>query len=130
MSNSNLPEIVLKPSRTGLEKFLGSLEAKVMDIIWQNNAATVKRVLYFLSKERKYAYTTIMTVMNRLTNKSFLTRKKVSHAYHYKPTIGKAAFIDYAIKATIDGIKTDFPDALQKAQAQKPKKKKPRKKQR
>lgn len=109
------PQVVLRPARPGLEKFMGGLEAKVMDIVWANKNLTVKRAHYFLSKERTYAYTTVMTVMNRLVKKNFLTREKVSHSYQYTPVMGREEFIDYAIAETIVSLKADFPVAWDKA---------------
>lgn len=87
---------------------MGGLEAKTMEIIWANKNLTVKRVHYFLSRERQYAYTTVMTIMNRLVKKNYLTRQKVSHAYQYAPVMGRDEFIDYAIGNVVTSLKADF----------------------
>lgn len=109
------PQIVLHPDRPGLEKFMGGLEAKVMEIVWTNKSQTVKRVLHFLSKERTYAYTTVMTIMNRLVKKNFLTRQKVSHAYQYTPVMARDEFIDFAVGNIVVSLKADFHEAWDKA---------------
>jgi len=106
------PQIILHPDRPGLEKFMGGLEARVMEIIWANKSLTVKRVHYFLSKKRSYAYTTVMTIMNRLVTKCYLDRKKVSHAYEYTPLMSREEFLDYAVGGTVKSIKSDFAEVF------------------
>ncbi len=91
---------------------MGGLEARVMEIIWANKSLTVKRVHYFLSKKRSYAYTTVMTIMNRLVTKCYLDRKKVSHAYEYTPLMSREEFLDYAVGGTVKSIKSDFAEVF------------------
>lgn len=55
-----------------LLKILGPLELEVMKVIWIRKEATVQNVLTELNKQNDYAYTTIMTVMNRLDKKGLL----------------------------------------------------------
>ncbi len=107
---------------------MGGLEARVMEIIWVNKSLTVKRVHYFLSKERSYAYTTVMTIMNRLVTKHYLVRKKVSHAYEYTPLMSREEFLDYAVGGAVTSLKSDFADVFKRALAAGPKPKKPRRK--
>jgi predicted transcriptional regulator len=67
-----------------LLKILGPLELEVMKVIWTRQDATVQNVLTELNKQNEYAYTTIMTVMNRLDKKGILTRSKLGKGYLYK----------------------------------------------
>jgi len=72
------------PRKEGLERWLGSLETTIMDIIWDRGApCTVKYVFRTLADDR--AYTTIMTTMQRLAEKGILTRKRVGLSYQYTP---------------------------------------------
>ncbi|MBN2227324.1 MAG: BlaI/MecI/CopY family transcriptional regulator [candidate division Zixibacteria bacterium] len=108
MANRAEPTVFFRPARSGLAKFCGELEAKVMETVWANGAMTVKRALYFLNKDHRYAYTTIMTVMNRLVEKAFLTRTKQGHSFLYAPTMNKNEFLDYAIGAIITSLNEDY----------------------
>ena len=66
---------------------LGKLEATVMNIVWRATApATVRDVVETLQRDRAIAYTTVMTVMDNLHSKGFLTRERVGRAYVYKAT--------------------------------------------
>ncbi|MCM3169548.1 MULTISPECIES: BlaI/MecI/CopY family transcriptional regulator [Peribacillus] len=70
---------------TALLKILGPLELEVMKVIWTRKEGTVQQVLTELNKQHNYAYTTVMTVMNRLEKKGILTRSKLGKGYVYKP---------------------------------------------
>lgn len=70
---------------------LGDLEAVVMDHLWSaDDGLTVREVLKRLDREPPLAYTTVLTVMDNLHRKGFLTRQKEGRAYRYLPTKGRA----------------------------------------
>lgn len=63
---------------------LGQLEAAVMDLLWAwERPALVREVLEDLQRDRKIAYTTVMTVMENLHRKGLLTRERDGRAYRY-----------------------------------------------
>jgi predicted transcriptional regulator len=68
---------------------LGPLEQDVMDCVWDNKRATVREVYTCLKKNRKIAYTTVMTVMARLVEKKYLNRKMKEKTYTYTPKVSK-----------------------------------------
>lgn len=83
---------------------LGPLEREIMDSIWQTNEITVREVHSSLKKKRDVAYTTIMTVMGRLVDKGFLTRKKQGKAYLYFPKKTKGQTAKGEIKRIVDSL--------------------------
>lgn len=114
--NQNI-SITFKPSGSGLAKFFGRLEAEVIDIVWKNAPVTIKRVLYFLNQvqDHDYAYTTVMTVMNRLVNKNILERDKKSHSFVYTPLISKDKFLKLATESIVDSLYADYRAITNKA---------------
>ena len=65
---------------------LGDLEAVVMDRLWSwGRSATVREVFEDIETERKIAYTTVMTVLDNLHTKGWLTREMDRRAYRYEP---------------------------------------------
>lgn len=70
-----------KPTLFQLEKSLGPLEEKVLFAVDENK--TPRDVLQTLNKEKKYAYTTIMTVLDKLYKKGYLKREKIKKTYSY-----------------------------------------------
>src|SRR5450755_1364421 len=62
---------------------LGPLEVAVMEILWDRGESNVHQVV--LSLERRLAYTTVMTTLDRLYKKGLLDRRKSERAYIYSP---------------------------------------------
>ena len=72
---------------------MGQLESTVMDLIWASGtSATVREVLAQMDREPPLAYTTVMTVMDNLHRKGFLTRTKEGRAYRYHPSKSRADY--------------------------------------
>ena len=63
---------------------IGQEELAVLQFILDNHPATVREVAEHFAKQGK-ARTTILTVMERLRTKKFLTRKKIGNSYCYSP---------------------------------------------
>jgi len=65
---------------------LGELQKAVMEIVWELGEATVNQVRDRLGKRRKLAYTTVLTVMQKLDKSGWLTHREEGRAYVYQPT--------------------------------------------
>lgn len=69
----------------------GDLEAVVMEHLWTaEHPLTVRDVLERIDREPPLAYTTVMTVMDNLYRKGFLSRERQGRAFRYQPTKGRA----------------------------------------
>lgn len=69
---------------------LGELERAVMDHLWDTGEAqTVRQVHQALSTRRELAYTTVMTVLQRLARKSLVVQIRDDRAHQYAPTNGR-----------------------------------------
>src|SRR3954452_20384880 len=68
---------------------------------------TVRQVFDRLSRERDLAYTTVMTVLDRLAKKGVVTQERADRAYRYQPAQTReemtAAVMLDALSATPDG---------------------------
>ncbi|NYI05729.1 BlaI/MecI/CopY family transcriptional regulator [Allostreptomyces psammosilenae] len=72
---------------------LGDLEDAVMTRIWTwNRPVTVREVLDDLLLERDIAYTTVMTVMDKLHQKGWLRREREGRAFRYAPVATREAY--------------------------------------
>ena len=72
------------------------LESEVMDAIWDaSRPVSVREIVDTLNERRPepLAYTTVMTVMNRLAAKNVLTRQGERRSYVYEATASDAAGI-------------------------------------
>ena len=57
-----------------------------MKVVWDRGSATVRDVYEELLKQRKIAYTTVMTMMGILEQKGRLTKEDADRAYVYHPS--------------------------------------------
>lgn len=96
----------------GLNRFFGSLEAKIMDIIWAKGRVTIKEVHEMIDDENPISKNAVMTVMTRLVEKEYLIREstgkgraKVSHFYAPQT---KEQFITEQTRAVTDSLFADF----------------------
>ena len=67
---------------------LGDLERSVMETLWDagDGWLTVREVHDRLSRSREIAYTTVMTVLDRMTRKQIVERERTGRAWRYRPT--------------------------------------------
>ena len=70
---------------------LGPLEREILHIVWDRGAASVKAVHEQILKdpERELAYTSVTTVLNRLTKKGWLSCDKQNRSFVWQPLISK-----------------------------------------
>lgn len=71
---------------------LGELEQTIMEAIWRSGSASGREVFSILAKKRDLAYTTVMTVMNRLVDKGILDRKENGKQFVYRARFSKDAY--------------------------------------
>jgi len=69
---------------------LGDLERAVMDELWDSERPqTVRQVHEALAAHRDLAYTTVMTVLQRLARKNLVLQLRNDRAHRYAPTHGR-----------------------------------------
>jgi BlaI family transcriptional regulator, penicillinase repressor len=62
-------------------------EFEVMEVLWKMGEATVKQVRKALSKDKKLAYTTVATLLNRLRERGYVDAEERNFAYVFRPII-------------------------------------------
>ena len=73
-----------------------------MKSLWRRRSAQVKDVQPDLLPDRELAYTTVMTVMDRLFKKGILRRTKKSRAHLYEPVYSEAEVRADAVTGLVD----------------------------
>jgi predicted transcriptional regulator len=72
-------------------RVFGELEAVVMDQLWSlGGQATVREVFERLREARSIAYTTVLSTMDNLHRKGYLTREREGKAYRYHTVLSHA----------------------------------------
>ena len=69
----------------------GELEARVMDVLWADDAWMTPREVHaaITTPRRALAYTTVMTILVRLWTKGMLDREQHGRAYAYRPVASR-----------------------------------------
>jgi predicted transcriptional regulator len=71
----------------------GELEAVIMQMVWDHaGPVTVRDLFSELSGEREIAYTTVMSTMDNLHRKGWLSRSKDGKAYRYTATASREEY--------------------------------------
>ena len=70
---------------------LGPLEAEILNIIWELSSATVKDVhdRILSDPDRELAYTSVATVLRRLTEKGWLKCDKEGRTFYWQPLVSR-----------------------------------------
>ena len=65
---------------------LGHLQRASMEIVWELGEASVHEVRNRMKREKKLAYTTVLTAMQKLEKAGWLQHKNKGKVYIYSPT--------------------------------------------
>ena len=79
------------------------LELLCLRALWSLGEGNVKAVRQIVAESRPLAYTTIMTVLDRLVRKGMLARRKVGRSYAYAPQATRDAARRAAVRELLDG---------------------------
>lgn len=85
-----VPKFLIRGFRSPKEAVaasLGNLERKTLNEVWRLKEASVRQIVE--SFEDRFAYTTVMTTLDRLYKKGFLTREKSGKAFLYSPRLSE-----------------------------------------
>ncbi|MEK5484295.1 MULTISPECIES: BlaI/MecI/CopY family transcriptional regulator [unclassified Viridibacillus] len=97
-----------KMNESGLNRFFGPLEAKIMDILWNDVEMTIKDVQQTLDQEKLTNFNTVMTVMNRLVEKGILQKRTEGRSSLYKPVLSRDDFLNTQSKEMTNELIDEF----------------------
>ena len=101
---------VSPPRRAVLD--LAPLELDCMNTLWPMGEGTVREIRDGLAPRRPRAYTTIMTIMDRLARKGVVERRKVGRAYMYRPNLSAEEARAQALSQVVDNVFGGSKEAL------------------
>jgi predicted transcriptional regulator len=62
-------------------------ELEVLKVLWDRGPATVREVMEVLNRDRERAYTSVMSLMNVMTDKGLLAREPQGRAFIYRAAV-------------------------------------------
>ena len=90
--------IVKKPAS------LGRVEWELLQYIDQNHPISVREVAQYWNEKTGQARTTVLTMMERMTKKGFLTRKKIDNVFHYSPKLPLSEILKNLVGDFVNGV--------------------------
>jgi predicted transcriptional regulator len=78
------------------------LELLCLNALWSLGQGSVKDVRQLVAPSRSLAYTTVMTVLDRLARRAIVTRRKSGRAFVYAPAVSRDAMRRLALQEFLD----------------------------
>jgi predicted transcriptional regulator len=85
-------------------------ELEVLQLLWESEALTVREVMEQLNQDRPRAYTSVMSLLNVMSDKGLLVREPSGRAFKYRvaktreKTLG--SLVNDLVSRAFDGSKT------------------------
>ena len=80
------------------------LEMLCLKALWSLGEGNVGEVRGVVAQSKPLAYTTVMTVLDRLARRNIVSRRKNGRAFVYAPQISRDAMRRLALKEFVDGF--------------------------
>lgn len=88
------------------------LELACLTVLWKRGEADVGEVQEAMRESRPLAYTTVMTVLERLASKGMVTRQKSGRSFRYTPARDReeirALAVAQLVEQFFDGSRAEF----------------------
>ncbi|HLY19249.1 MAG TPA: BlaI/MecI/CopY family transcriptional regulator [Bryobacteraceae bacterium] len=78
------------------------LELLCLNALWRLEQGAVRDVRRFVAPSRPLAYTTVMTLLDRLVRRGVATRRKAGRAFVYAPAVSRDAMRRLALEEFLD----------------------------
>jgi BlaI family penicillinase repressor len=80
------------------------LELQCLKALWSLGEGSVRAVQQMLESERRLAYTTVMTIMDRLAKKGAVERRKSGRSFVYAPVLTREKLRRLAVRDLVDSL--------------------------
>ena len=80
------------------------LELECLKALWALGASNVQAVRDHLAPTKPLAYTTVMTMLDRLTRKQVLERAKQGRSFVYKPLVSREEVQQRAVEELVEAL--------------------------
>ena len=64
-------------------------ELEILKVLWDRGPSTVRDVMQALHEERPRAYTSVMSLLNVMTDKALVVREPEGRAFVYRPKVDR-----------------------------------------
>lgn len=95
-----------QPSGEGVDQVLGELESQVINLVWEKPGSTAREIHGELGR-LELAYTTIVTILDRLYAKGLVVRQKAGRPYVYTAKVDREEFEAQVTRDVLAGLFKD-----------------------
>lgn len=95
-------------SGEGLSRFFGPLEAKIIELLWEEREMSIKEVQQRLEAEKTVNFNTVMTVMKRLVEKGVLEKRMRGRTSLFKPIQSRNEFFEAQSRKLTENLLDEF----------------------
>lgn len=88
------------------------LEFDCLKVLWTLGEGNVRDVRLALTENRNLAYTTVLTVLDRLARKGRVARRKVGRSFVYVPVLSREVLRKLAVQELLERYFDGSEDAL------------------
>lgn len=89
--------------RDGTKDIRGDLQVEIMKVLWTRSGSSVEGVRSALPASKRGAYNTVQTVLNRLTERGLVTRRKEGRMMVYEAAVTEADYVSGSLHQALDG---------------------------
>jgi predicted transcriptional regulator len=89
-------------AKNGAREIPPPLELECLKVLWTLGEGNVKDVREALTSNRSLAYTTVMTLLDRLARKGGVARRKVGRAFVYAPVLSRGVLRRLAVQDLVN----------------------------
>jgi predicted transcriptional regulator len=93
-----------RSAKEGYGKVLGPLEHEILEVLWARKEASGKEIFEEIKKSRELALTTVLTVLERLAKKGFVTKVKGESVFIFTPAFNRSEFAREVSHGVLKGI--------------------------
>lgn len=93
-----------------MSKSISPLEREVMNVVWDLKECSIRDVMGKLNQEKKLAYTTVATLLQRLLKKGLVNRASHGTLLSYTPKVSKEMYGKKIAKSFIQTFMSSFGD--------------------
>jgi len=115
MEKSNGMEHMDQPRAAGPRHSIldiAPLELECLSVLWLLGEGTVRDIHRAVAASRPRAYTTVMTIMDRLEQKGIVVRRKLGRAFLYQAKLSAEEARLKAVEKIVEGFFNGSPEAL------------------
>ena len=79
-------------------------ELEVLKILWQRGPSTVRDVMEVLNRRRRRAYTSVMSLLNVMTDKRLVRREPQGRAFLYRAAVAREKTLRQVVRDVVGRV--------------------------